>query len=128
MNSKRFAILLVLMGLLMFGLWLPAGAAPSAQQEVPPTPTPGADGRILYIVQPGDNCYRVAAINKITVDQLRQLNSNLDENCTLVEGSELLIGIASVATPTVPAAQSAVTPTITPTPTATPTPIDVVQA
>ncbi|MCB0101895.1 MAG: LysM peptidoglycan-binding domain-containing protein [Anaerolineales bacterium] len=116
MNSKRFAILLVLMGLLMFGLWLPAGAAPSAQQEVPPTPTPGADGRILYIVQPGDNCYRVAAINKITVDQLRQLNSNLDENCTLVEGSELLIGIASVATPTVPAAQSAVTPTITPTP------------
>lgn len=116
MNSpKRFFILLTLVGLILFGLWLPANAAEPGQSSIP-TPTPGADGRIIYIVQPGDNCIRVAAIHLITVDQLRQLNSRLDENCTLVAGQELLIGIVSLATEE---------PDITPTPgepTATPTP------
>ncbi|MBI3167193.1 MAG: LysM peptidoglycan-binding domain-containing protein [Chloroflexi bacterium] len=115
MNPKRFFVLLTLVGLLLFGLWLPAGAAPKAQQEIP-TSTPGTDGRILYIVQPGDNCFRVAALHGITVDQLRQLNSKLDENCTLTEGQELLIGIAAAATPTAPANVVVGTPTVTPTP------------
>lgn len=115
MNPKRFAILFILVSFVLFGLWLPAGAAPRAQQEIP-TSTPGPDGRILYIVQPGDNCFRVAAINKITVDQLRQLNSRLDENCTLIEGEELLIGIAAAATPTVQVDLNPGTPTVTPTP------------
>ncbi|MCB0119912.1 MAG: LysM peptidoglycan-binding domain-containing protein [Anaerolineales bacterium] len=115
MNPKRLSVLLVLVGLLLFGLWLPAGAAPNLQQEIP-TPTPGEDGRIIYVVQPGDNCFRVAAINKITVEQLRQLNSKLDENCTLVEGQELLIGVVSVATATAPVNVAPGTPTVTPTP------------
>lgn len=114
MNPKRFAILLFLIGLLLFGLWLPAGAAPGIQQYV--TPTPGADGRILYFVQPGDNCFRVAALHGISVDQLRLLNSKLDENCTLVEGQELLIGIAAVATATAAPNLAPGTPTVTPTP------------
>ena len=115
MNPKRFFVLLTLIGLLLFGLWLPAGAAPQAQQEVP-TPTPGDDGRIIYVVQPGDSCFRVAALMKITVEQLRQLNSKLDENCTLTEGQELLIGVVSVATATAPVSVAAGTPTVTPTP------------
>ncbi|MCB9109659.1 MAG: LysM peptidoglycan-binding domain-containing protein [Anaerolineales bacterium] len=115
MNPKRLSVLLALVGLLLFGLWLPAGAAPNLQQEIP-TPTPGEDGRIIYVVQPGDNCFRVAAINKITVEQLRQLNSKLDENCTLVEGQELLIGVVSVATATAPVNVAPGTPTVTPTP------------
>jgi len=115
MNPKRFLILLSLIGLLLFGLWLPAGAAPNAQQEIP-TPTPGEDGRIIYIVQPGDSCFRVAALMKITVDQLRQLNSRLDENCTLTEGQELLIGVVAAATPTVEVNLTPGTPTVTPTP------------
>ena len=115
MNPKRFFVLATLMGLLLFGLWLPAGAAPQAQQEVP-TPTPGEDGRIIYVVQPGDNCFRVAAIHGITVEQLRQLNSRLDENCTLTEGQELLIGVVAVATATAPVSVAAGTPTVTPTP------------
>lgn len=114
MNPKRFAILFILVSFVLFGLWLPAGAAPKAQQYL--TPTPGADGRIIYVVQPGDNCFRVAALHGISVDQLRQLNSRLDENCTLVEGEELLIGIAAVATPTVQADLNPGTPTVTPTP------------
>ncbi|HND49523.1 MAG TPA: LysM peptidoglycan-binding domain-containing protein [Anaerolineales bacterium] len=115
MNPKRFFVLLTLASLLFFGLWLPAGAS-SSQQESPPTPTPGTDGRIIYVVQAGDNCFRVAAINGITVEQLRQLNSKLDENCTLTEGQELLIGVAAVATATAPANVAVGTPTITPTP------------
>lgn len=114
MNPKRFFVVLTLLGLLLFGLWLPAGASPHEQQYV--TPTPGTDGRIIYVVQAGDNCFRVAALHGISVDQLRQLNSKLDENCTLTEGQELLIGIAAAATPTVPANAVAGTPTITPTP------------
>lgn len=114
MNPKRFLVLLSLIGLLLFGLWLPAGAAPNVQQYV--TPTPGADGRILYVVQPGDNCFRVAALHGITVDQLRQLNSRLDENCTLTEGQELLIGVVAAATPTVEVNLTPGTPTVTPTP------------
>lgn len=114
MNPKRFFILFALISLLLFGLSLPAGAKPYAQQYQ--TPTPLSDGRILYIVQPGDNCFRVAALHGITVDQLRQLNSKLDENCTLVEGQELLIGVVAVATQTAPAAATPGTPTVTPTP------------
>lgn len=115
MNPKRFFVLFVLISLLLFGVWLPAGAAPGAQQQIP-TPTAGADGRIVYVVQPGDNCIRVAALNSITVDQLRQLNSRLDENCTLVAGQELLIGVVSLATETPEIQSTPGEPTVTPTP------------
>jgi hypothetical protein len=116
MNPKRFFILFTLISMLLFGLWLPANAAPSTQQQIP-SPTPGADGRILYIVQPGDNCIRVAAVNGITEQQLRQLNSKLDENCSLVEGQELLIGIISlVGTPTAGPSPTPAPPTASPTP------------
>jgi len=115
MNPKRFMILLTLVSLLGLGLWLPAYAAPGLQQFL--TPTAGADGRIIYVVQPGDNCFRVAALNGIPVDQLRQLNSKLDENCTLIAGQELLIGIVSLeGTPTPGLGPALGTPTVTPTP------------
>lgn len=116
MNPKRFFILLTLISLMLFGLWLPANAAPNLQQVIP-TATPGVDGRILYIVQPGDSCFRVAAIHGISVDQLRQLNSRLDENCSLIEGQELLIGIISLAgTPTAGPSPTPAPPTASPTP------------
>jgi murein DD-endopeptidase MepM/ murein hydrolase activator NlpD len=116
MNPKRFFILFTLISLLLFGLWLPANAAPGMQQIIP-TATPGADGRILYVVQPGDSCFRVAAIHGISVEQLRQLNSKLDENCNLIEGQELLIGIVSMAgTPTAGPSPTPAPPTASPTP------------
>jgi len=115
MNTKRFLILLTLASVSLLGLWLPANAAPKMQQIL--TPTPGTDGRILYIAQAGDNCTRVAAINGITVEQFRLLNSKLDANCTLVVGQEYLIGIVSVAgTPTAGPSPTPTPPTITPTP------------
>jgi hypothetical protein len=116
MNTKRFFIFLILMGMLLFGLWLPVNAAPNLQQQVV-TPTAGPDGRILYIAQPGDNCTRIAALNSITEEQLRQLNSKLDENCTIIAGQEYLIGIISLAgTPTAGPSPTPAPPTVTPTP------------
>jgi len=118
MNPKRFLVVfLLLTPLLLFGLMMPAQASPSAQVQFP-SPTPGADGRIIYIVQAGDSCFRIQALYGITVDQLRGLNPQLDENCTLVVGDELMLGIGG------PAALSP-TPGPSPTPeppTATPTP------
>ena len=116
MNSKRFFILFALVILLLLGLWLPVSASPTAQQQVP-TLTPGPDGRIIYVVQAGDTCTRVGILNSISIDQLRQLNSKLDENCTLIEGQELLVGIISVAgTPTAGPSPTPGLPTPTPTP------------
>lgn len=115
MNFKRLIVFIALLGILSFGLWLPAEAAPNPQQQIP-TPTAGADGRIIYIVKPGDSCFVVAALHSMSVDQLRQLNSRLDENCTLVEGQELLIGFVSQATPTSAVAATPGTATVTPTP------------
>jgi hypothetical protein len=116
MNSKRFLILTFLASLLLLGLWLPVSAAPGTQIQYF-TPTPGADGRIIYIVQAGDNCLRVAALHGITEGDLRSLNSKLDANCTLIEGQELLIGLGGVAvTPTSGPVTTLAPPTIVPTP------------
>ena len=116
MNPKRLFILFTLTCLVLFGLWLPANAAPNMQQT-DPTATPLIDGRILYIVKAGDNCFRVAALHGITIEQLRQLNKELDENCSLTEGQELLISIVSiVGTPTAGPSPPPLPPTVTPTP------------
>ena len=116
MNPNRLFILFTLTCLVLFGLWLPANAAPNMQQT-DPTATPLIDGRILYIVKAGDNCFRVAALHGITIEQLRQLNKELDENCSLTEGQELLISIVSiVGTPTAGPSPTPLPPTVTPTP------------
>lgn len=116
MNPKRFLILLTMIALLMLGLWLPAAAAPNFQQQIP-TPTAGPDGRIIYIVKPGDNCFVVAALHNITIDQLRQFNSRLDENCTITEGQQLLVGLVSLeGTPTAGPSPTPAPPSATPTP------------
>lgn len=115
MDPKRFSVLFIIAMMLLAGLWLPANAAPNTQQYA--TPTAGADGRILYVVQPGDSCLRIALLNGISVDQLRELNRNLDANCTVIEGQQLLIGlIGPAATPTAGPSPTPLPPTITPTP------------
>ncbi len=121
MDPKRFLFFLALITLLGFGLWLPAGipasAAPNFQQIF--TPTAGPDGRILYIAQPGDNCIRIAALSGITVEQLRQLNSQkIDENCSnIIPGQEYLIAVISLeGTPTAGPSPTPAPPTFTPTP------------
>lgn len=77
-------------------------AAPAAQLTPFPTPTPGADGRILYVVQANDTLWRISAITGVSLDQLRALNK-LGTEDTIRPGDVLLIGLAGpeVTTPTV---------------------------
>lgn len=117
---RRFFLLLVsglciLLGL--SGLVLGAQAASPAQITYA-TPTPGADGRIIYIVQEGDNCLRISLLTGVSVENLI-LNNHLDQNCTIRPGQELLLGFAE-------SGQASPTPGPSPTPTAsgpTPTPV-----
>lgn len=118
MSQKRFfVVFLLLLPLLLFGIMLPAQASPAIQAEFP-SPTPGPDGRILYVVQAGDSCFRIEALYGITVDELRSLNPQLDENCTLIVGNQLMLGIGGPAalSPTPGPSPTALPATVTPTP------------
>jgi hypothetical protein len=96
-KNKAFPALTALF--LLFGLVFlsavrfPAAASPALQLTSFPTPTPGADGRILYIVQEGDTLWRISAISGLTIDEIRTLN-NLSPDDFLVQGQSLLLGLA----------------------------------
>jgi hypothetical protein len=87
-----------------------ASAAPAAQFTPFPTPTPGTDGRILYIVQANDSWWRIAAIYAIDLNDLLRLNDATSET-VLLEGEEVLLGFGGPAE---------VTPTFGPSPTSGP--------
>jgi hypothetical protein len=110
------SIFLALMVIL--GISLPVVAAPSPQQFATNTPQP--DGRILYKIQPGDtSCIRIALLNGISVEQLMQLNTNINADCSnLIVGTVLLIGTGGPASisPTPGPSPTLAPPTITPTP------------
>lgn len=109
-----FIIVLVLVLLLFLGISLPAAAATPAQGFVTATAMP--DGRILYIVQEGDSCSSVALKHGIGVAQLRQYNTRLDPDCTLVIGQQLIVGLVVQNAPTAGPAPTLLPPTVTTTP------------
>ena len=103
---------------LLFAMAASVLAAPAPQVQQYATPTPGPDGRIIYIVKAGETCTSISLLTGVPVDYIRQTN-RLDENCSLQEGQDLVIGVGGPA---------AVTPTAGPAPTATlgpPTPTPV---
>jgi hypothetical protein len=102
-------IMVVTFGFLLAALAAPVVAAPQAQLTPFPTPTPGPDGRIVYIVQTGDSLWRIAAVAGITIDELRSLN-NLGVDAVISPGQQLLLGLGG---------PSAGLPTQGPPPTAT---------
>ena len=119
-HRKELLVILCLPVLLFIGMTLPAAdvnAAPDLQGFV--TATPGPDGRILYTVVSGDNCSSIAFAHGITVPQLRQFNTRLDDDCTLTIGQQLVVGLAAPIT--APTAAAPVTPTL---PAVTATPFD----
>lgn len=95
-TSILLAFALVALATLLLAMSIPASAAPHMQLTPFPTPTPGPDGRILYIVQPGDTLWRVSAITGVSLDELRALN-NLGTEQVIVEGQTLLLGLAGPA-------------------------------
>jgi hypothetical protein len=123
---KKTSWIPALLGAIILGslglsaLWsAPVQAAPNPQMTNFPTPTPGSDGRIIYIVQEGDTLWRIAAIAGLDVVDLRDLN-NLDPEDVVYPGMQLFLGLGG------PAAQGATqAPAATqapPEPTATHTP------
>ena len=106
------ALLLAVGGILGL-LTVPAAAAPQDQIYYS-TPTPDANGRIIYIVKPGETCLSISLLTGVPLEQIRNLNS-LGEDCLLRENQELLL---AVATPIAPTAGPSATPTaILPSPT-----------
>ncbi|HPH94594.1 MAG TPA: LysM peptidoglycan-binding domain-containing protein [Anaerolineaceae bacterium] len=102
-----FFILLAAAGL--FILPQPASASP-AVQAVYQTPTPGTDGRIIYVVKKGETCLSISLLTGVSMDTMRKFNT-LNEACTLYEGQQLLLGLGG---------PTEATPTPGPAPTATP--------
>ncbi len=86
-----------------------AGVQPQVYYQ---TPTPYADGRIIYIVQAGDTCLGIALKTNVSLDQFRALNNIKTEECMLREGQEVLLGVVEQAQPTAAPASG---PTLTPT-------------
>jgi hypothetical protein len=104
----RYGFGLGIFALSLIGLAIPALAAPELQLTPFPTPTPAADGRIIYVVQAGDTLWRVSAITGVSLDELRRLN-NLGAEEPIIEGQELLLGMAGPAE-VVPTAGPSATP------------------
>jgi len=99
MYTKRIFWIITLIcsfALLIVTINFPAMAAPTLQLTEFPTPTPGADGRILYIVQENDTLWRISAITGINIDELRRLN-NLTGDDILRPGQSLLLGYGGPA-------------------------------
>jgi LysM repeat protein len=115
---NAFFISLFLLIMLLIGRILPANnvnAAPNLQGFV--TNTPGPDGRILYTVVEGDNCSGVALNHGITVQQLRQYNTRLDDSCNLNIGQQLVVGlVAPITAPTIGIIPTPTLPSVTATP------------
>jgi hypothetical protein len=102
--------LLVLVAALASQATPPAAFAAPALQLTPfPTPTPGPDGRIVYIVQPGDTLLRIALISGLDINELRGLNNIIGDNIAV--GQELLLGLGG---PSQPSPQPGPSPTPTP--------------
>lgn len=118
MNVRSaFFLFLTLIFIFLLGFALPftgVSAAPQAQGFI--TATPGPDGRIMYTVVEGDSCLQVALLHGITVPQLRQFNTRLDENCTLAVGQQIVVGLAQPGTATPGPAPTEPSPTPTTTP------------
>lgn len=124
---KRLIILIVfgITFFLLASVALTVQASGQLQQPQFSTPTARPDGRIIYIVQEGDNCIRISLLTGVPMDQLRALN-RLDTNCLLSPGQELLIGIGGPAPGVAATAGPEASPTpAPPTPTAIPGAADV---
>jgi hypothetical protein len=101
MKRSIFAAGLFIFFIVLMRLAFSAQASPNPQVLQYATPTPGSDGRIIYIVKAGDSCLRISLLTGVSVDEIRSLN-RLNLNCDLREGLELLIGFGgpSAGSPT----------------------------
>jgi len=116
----RYFVLLLLAACAALALPAWAADAPPARLAQPtafPTPTPRADGRIIYTVQEGDSLWRIAAIAGITLEELMAMNG-IQPGDFITQGMQLELGTGGPPQPTgVPAGgiATATSPPVTPT-------------
>jgi hypothetical protein len=114
--TKKIPQVLGLLGMAILSvlILIPTTASVPLPQAVIATPTPQADGRIVYIVKENDTCISIALLMGISEQELRDLNNLVAEDCSFIfPGQELLVGIQEEATP-VPTAAVTAAPTPTP--------------
>jgi LPXTG-motif cell wall-anchored protein len=115
---KRFSMVfsLALMAALLLSLPQQATAGVLAQ-ALYQTPTPGPDGRIIYVVKAGETCLSISLMTGVSLEQLRSLN-NLKAECVIRSGQQLLLGLAgpvdATATPGPAPTATPVLPSATP--------------
>lgn len=104
-SSHTRTAVLALLGLaaLVVLVSLPAYAGAPAHRAIQAgqfsTPTPGPDGKIIYIVQKDDTLWVIAARAGLTVEQLRALNG-IQANDYITPGMQLILGLGGPAQPT----------------------------
>ena len=106
-----FSAAILLVFALIWAAFSPAYASNSVFQTEP-TPTPGADGRILYTVLAGDSQIAISEKFGIDLNTLRQLN-NWTADETLIEGQVILLGVAGQEATATPEPTSEVVATVT---------------
>lgn len=73
----------------------PPTATPTASPTPVASPTPGADGRILYIIQPNDTLLTIAHRYNVDIDNLYSYN-NLSPSSLLSVGQTVVLGYNSL--------------------------------
>ena len=119
MKAKRIALLLFI-GFLVGSLLLSVPGLPGSPRVLAEafyyTPTPGPDGKIIYIVRDNDSCLSISLKNGVSGDQIAQLNQLKPSECqpgaTLEPGRQLILAVVEVLpTPTLTSTPSGPTPT-----------------
>jgi hypothetical protein len=90
--------ILILIGIFLFAAPQMVNAGPLPQSSYN-TPTPNADGQIIYTVQEGDTCTRIFLLTGISIDQIITLN-NLDADCSVFPSEQLVLATVAPATAT----------------------------
>ncbi len=110
-----FLMLLIILGLSLSTLRLPASAQGTPYQ----TPTPNANGEIIFKVRSGDSCISINLLTNVPIETIKSLNG-LDDTCALFEGQDIILGRVepvvltqtAMPTPTIP--PQLITPSLTP--------------
>jgi hypothetical protein len=103
-RTLRFG--LVAISTLILAVAVPLALAPGSTAEAQGTgfvtPTPGPDGRIIYVVQEGDSLWTIAALSGKSVEELMALNG-IQPGDFLTPGAQLLLGLGGPVLPTLAA-------------------------
>ncbi len=118
MKNKKIALtsfVLILLAIVVLLFAKPASAG-TASQATYSTPTPNADGQIIYTVQEGETCTVIFLKTGVSIEEISTLN-NLGADCEIYAGQPLILGTVAPATATLEAPVQTSTPSgPTPTP------------